>query len=123
MARRTAHLHDGGLIVLLCWLLGGDFAWSMKERSITAVLQLLLQRFDASDFLGGTLIGSLPAAMTMLLGPVISYRSDRHRGKWGRRIPFLLFTVPVAVLSMAGLAFSPSLGPFCIGLWAQMISA
>src|SRR5260221_311982 len=46
----------------------------------------------------------------MLLGPVVSYRSDRHRGRWGRRIPYLVLPTPIMVLSMMGLAASPWLG-------------
>ena len=42
-----------GLTVLFSWLLWGDFAWSMKERSVTPVVQLLLKKFQASDTLAG----------------------------------------------------------------------
>lgn len=101
---------SAGLVVLFIWLLFGDFAWQLKERSVTATAQLLLKRFDSSDFLVGLLIGSLPAAMGMILGPIISVKSDRHRGRWGRRIPYLLVPLPFVVASMAGLALSPSLG-------------
>lgn len=101
-----------GLIALFCWLLLGDFAWSMKERASAPVLQLLLKRFHASDTVTGLLLGSLPQLVAVLLVPVISYRSDRHRGRWGRRIPFLLVPVPLAALSMAGLAIGPLLGGY-----------
>lgn len=100
----------GGLVVLFFWLLWGDFAWSLKERSVTSVVQLMLKNLDTSDMLAGFLIGSLPSAITIILGPVISYRSDRHRSRWGRRIPYLVVTTPIAALSMAGLAVAPSLG-------------
>ena len=69
-----------GLVVLFSWLLWGDFAWSMKERSVSKVLALLLKTFHASDFVTGVLLLSLPAAITLFLAPIISYRSDRHRG-------------------------------------------
>lgn len=119
----------GSLLILFCWLLWGDFAWSMKERSIGSVVQLVLKQMGASDTIAGLLIGSLPAAVTMLLGPVVSYRSDRHRGKWGRRIPYLLATTPVAVVSIFGLAISPmfslwlhkTLGPLSPGAFAVSI--
>lgn len=100
----------GGLVVLFCWLLWGDFAWSMKDRAIPPIVQLLLKKFGSSDFAAGLLFGSLPPAIGIFLGPVISYKSDRHRGPWGRRIPFLLIPTPIAVLAIAGLAFSPVLG-------------
>jgi len=99
-----------GLVILFSWLLWGDFAWSMKDRSVGTVFQLLLKKFEASDMIAGLLIGTVPGAIAMFLGPIISWKSDRHRGRWGRRIPYLMVTTPFAVLSMLGLAFSPALG-------------
>lgn len=100
----------GGLIALFCWLLWGDFAWMLKERSAAPVVQLMLSTFKASDLLTGIFLLSLPAAIGLVLAPIVSYRSDRHRGKWGRRIPYLLATTPVAAGAMIALAFSPMLG-------------
>ncbi len=100
----------GGLFALFCWLLMGDFAWSMKERSVSTVIQLMFRKFGTSDTLNALFMGSLPSAIGLFLGPVISFRSDRHRGSWGRRIPYLLVTTPIASLSMVGLAFSPMMG-------------
>jgi MFS family permease len=100
----------GGLAVLFCWLLWGDFAWWMKERSVGPVVQLLLRKFGASDFVASLFLVFLPQGLGMLLGPIISYKSDRHRGRWGRRIPFLMIPTPIASLAMVGLAFAPKLG-------------
>lgn len=100
----------GGLTILFCWLLWGDFAWSMRDRAIGPVAQLMLKRFEAKDLVVGLLLGSIPLAIAMVLGPVISVRSDRHRGRFGRRIPFILATTPFAALGMMGLAFTPRLG-------------
>jgi MFS family permease len=99
-----------GLGILFFWLLWGDFAWSVKDRGVSGVLQLLLKKYSASDFLAGVLLGSLPMLIAAVLNPIVSYKSDRHRGPWGRRIPFLLIAAPIAVLAMTGLAFSPLLG-------------
>lgn len=101
---------SSGLVVLFCWLLWGDFAWSLKERAVPSVVQLLLKKFEATDLIAGLLIGALPAGIAMILGPIISYKSDHHRGSWGRRIPYLLIPTPIAVFSMGGMAFSPQLG-------------
>ena len=100
----------GGLVILFCWLLWGDFAWSMRDRSVPATLQVLLQKFGASDTLNGFICGSLPAILSMVISPIVSYKSDRHRGRWGRRIPFLLVPTPLIVLSLIGLACGPALG-------------
>jgi len=100
----------GSLAVLFSWLLWGDFALSMRQRAVYPVVQLLLKRFGASDTLMSLLISSLPAGIGFFLGPIISYRSDRHRGRWGRRIPYILLGTPLAALLMVGLAFSGSIG-------------
>jgi MFS family permease len=99
-----------GLILLSFWLLWGDFAFYFKERSVPSVLQLLLKKFEASDTLTGVLIASLPGIIGIVLGPIVSYRSDRHRGRWGRRIPYLLLATPLAVVAMIAMAFGPGLG-------------
>ncbi len=100
---------SGGLACLFMWLLGGDFAWNLKERAVIPVAQLMLRNLEASDFMVGLLIGSLPAALGMIIGPIVSVKSDRHRGRMGRRIPYLLIPTPFIVLGMAGLGFTPML--------------
>ena len=99
-----------GLVVLFSWLLWGDFAWNLKERAINPVSQIMLRGFDAPDWLVGLLVGSIPSAIGLLLGPFLSVKSDRHRGRWGRRIPFLLIPTPIVALAMFGLAVTPAAG-------------
>ena len=69
----------GGIVVLFCWLLWGDFAWSLKERSVVPMAQLFLRNFGASDTLNALLIGTVPSLIAAVLQPIVSYRSDRHR--------------------------------------------
>jgi MFS family permease len=95
---------------LFGWLLWGDFAWQIKERAAVPVAQLMLKQFGASDFVLSLLVGSLPAGLGMIVGPAVGVRSDRHRGRRGRRIPFLLYSTPFVVAGMIGLAFAPQLG-------------
>lgn len=98
------------LCTLFFLLLLGDLVWSMKERSVAQIVQLMFKRHGASDMINGLMMVSLPNALGLLLGPVISYRSDHCRSRWGRRIPYLLFTTPIAAGAMAGMAFSPAIG-------------
>ena len=100
----------GGLALVFCWLLWGDFAWALRDRAVPPVMQLLFKKFDASDLVIGLIFSSLPSALGIVIGPIVSYKSDRLRTRWGRRIPFLIVPVPFLVLSMAGLAFCPQLG-------------
>jgi len=98
-----------GLVVLFCWLLWGDFAWNMKERAMQPMSQMLFKQFKASDLIVGLMVTSLPAALGMLLGPIISVKSDNHRGRWGRRIPYLLIPTPIAAAAMVGMGYTPQL--------------
>lgn len=97
----------GGLAALFAWLLLGDFSWSMRERSVGPMAGWYLNSLGVPNLLFGLLISSFPALIGLILGPVISVKSDRHRGKWGRRIPFLLVTTPLAALGMIGLGLTP----------------
>lgn len=98
------------LLVLFFWLFWGDLAWSVRDRTTLPVMQVMLEKYKASDFLTSMLLGSLPALANILISPIVSYKSDRHRGRWGRRIPFLFLPTPFIALSMLGLAVSPILG-------------
>ena len=107
---------SAGIAALFFWLLWGDFAWSMKDRAVGSVATLMVKSFGGSDFTYGLLILSFPNFTNAILGPLVSFRSDRHRGRFGRRIPFLAFTVPFIVAGMIGLAFTPWLGRELHGL-------
>ncbi len=100
----------GGLALLFFWLLWGDFALSIRDRSVGPVVQLFLRREGVSNTLIAVLLSSLPPALGMFLGPIISYRSDRLRSRWGRRIPFLIIPTPIAAAAMVGIAFCPQIG-------------
>ena len=100
----------GGLVSLFGLLLWGDFALSMKDRSVGPVFQSLLHSHGASNLLMGLIISTLGAGISLVLSPIIAYKSDRHRGRWGRRIPYILISTPFISLSMVGLGFSPMIG-------------
>lgn len=113
----------GGLCILFFWLLFGDFAISMRDRSVGPVVQLMLKQYKASDTLMAILMQVLPPAISVILGPIISYKSDNHRGRWGRRIPFLLIPTPIAALSMVGLAYCPMIGEKVAGVTGMSLNA
>jgi MFS family permease len=102
---------SAGLVVLFAWLLFGDFAYWMRERSAAPVAQLMLKKYQASDFVTGLFLLTIPQAVIFFAGPAVSYWSDRHRSRRGRRIPFLLLPTPFVTLAMFGLGYSPRIGP------------
>ncbi|MDR1284406.1 MAG: MFS transporter [Opitutaceae bacterium] len=96
-----------GIVVVFLWLLWGDFSWSMRDRSVGPMSQWYLNELKVSQWVFALLTATFPAVLHFVLGPIISVKSDRHRGKYGRRIPFLLITTPFAAVGMLGLAATP----------------
>ena len=77
-----------GLVILFIWLLWGDFCYIMLESVIPRILPLLMKKLNASNQLIGFILGSLPSIIGITVMPVLGVISDRHRGRWGRRIRF-----------------------------------
>lgn len=107
------------LTTLFSWLLWGDFAFQIKERVLVVAAPLMLRQLQASDFLVGALVGSLPQALGMIITPVLAVKSDRYRSRWGRRIPFLLVPAPIASLALIGMAHTFELGAWLNALLAE----
>jgi len=107
---------SGGLVTLFLLLLWGDFAWAMRDRSVGGMAAWYLNSIGVPNLLFGLLLTSFPALVALILGPIISVKSDRHRGPRGRRIPFLLLTTPIAAFGMLGLAWTPVLARWLHGL-------
>lgn len=105
-----------GLVLLFLWLMWGDFAYAMKDRAAGAVAGLMLKSFGVSDFFYGIIMISFPNFTNIFLCPIVSYRSDRHRGKYGRRIPYLAMTTPFIVVGLIGLGFTPMLAKYLMGI-------
>ena len=100
-----------GLAVLFALLLWGDFAWSMKDRVVFPMtVKLAKDHFKMNDTWYSVLIISFPNFTNIFLMPIVSYLSDRHRGRLGRRIPFLLFTTPFIVIGLLGIGMNAEIG-------------
>jgi len=110
-----------GLGMVMFWLLLGEFAIAMRERSALPGALELLRRHHASDTTVSLLMSSVPALLGILLGPLVSYHSDRHRGRLGRRLPYLIAATPIGALAMVGLAACPWIGAWTdamLGAWS-----
>ena len=122
-----------GLTILFILLLIGDLVWALRIRTLHPVAQLLLRNHGSSDYFNALMLSSIPTAMGMIMGPFIGYHSDRCRSRWGRRIPYLMFSTPITFLGMVGMALSkhldtlvmdcfPSLTPDEAALWILGVS-
>jgi Na+/melibiose symporter-like transporter len=100
-----------GLRRLFGWLLWGDFATSIVDRSAGLVVQAVLNSFNITNT-AYALIGTVSSLFGFVVGPIVSYKSDRHRGPHGRRRPFLLYAVPISGALMVTMSVAPS-----VGLW------
>jgi WD40 repeat protein len=52
--------------------------------------------------------------MGTIMTPIISFKSDRTRSRWGRRIPYILFTAPFLSLFAAAIGYSDDIIQWCM---------
>ena len=94
-----------GLFVLFAWLLWGDFCFTMMEAVVPSILPLKLKGLGCSNWLMGLILTTAPGILNMTVCPYISFKSDRYRSRWGRRIPFIIWTMPFLCGSLALMGF------------------
>lgn len=99
-----------GLFTLFSWLLWGDFCFSLMETIWPNILPLVLKGQGSPNTILSLVITTIPSLMNFVMNPIISTASDRHRGKRGRRMPFLLFATPFIAIFLILLGFSRELG-------------
>lgn len=99
-----------GLFALFGWLLWGDVCFTLMEAVVPSILPLHFKNLGASNVTIGFVLTSLPGVFNLTVTPWLSFKSDRHRSRWGRRIPFMLFTAPFLALSLIMIGFSDSIG-------------
>lgn len=104
----TLYYTKAALFVLFGWLLWGDFCFTIFENlGGPGILGLYLQdNFHVSNTQLYILFSLVPHTLGMILTPVISFKSDRFRSRLGRRIPFMLFTMPFLCLCAAAIGFT-----------------
>ncbi len=99
-----------GLASLFMWLLWGDFCFTLMETVVPSIVPLRLKELQAPNWIIGLVLVTIPSILNVILNPIISTTSDRHRGRFGRRIPFMLFTAPFISITLCLMAFSTELG-------------
>ena len=105
-----------GLVALIGWLLWGDFCFMAMESLNPYLMPLKLQSLDAPNWAIALIMTTLPGMLNMTVVPWVSFKSDRHRGPMGRRIPYILYTLPFLTGCLILLGFSEQIGHALHGL-------
>ena len=98
-----------GLFVLFAWLLWGDFCFTMMEAVVPSIMPLKMKALGCPNWLMGAILTAAPGIISMTVGPYVSFKSDRYRSRWGRRIPFIIWSMPFLCICLALLGFSDDL--------------
>lgn len=108
--------------ILFFWLLWGDFCYVLMESVTGPIMQLKFKTLGASNFEMGLLLGTVPATLGAFLNPIISFKSDRFRSRWGRRIPFLMATLPFLAICLVLLGYGDRVGAWIHDLLGTDVS-
>jgi maltose/moltooligosaccharide transporter len=103
------------LAILFFWLFWGDFCYTVMEAVTVPIMQLKFAKLDASNTEIGLILGVIPGTLYAILNPIISFKSDRFRSRWGRRIPFIVFSLPFLVTLLVCLAYGEKIGVWLHG--------
>lgn len=104
-----------GLAALFSWLLWGDFCYTMMESVVPSIVPLKLKDLNCPNWIMGMILTTIPGVLAIAVCPWVSFKSDRYRSKWGRRIPFIIWTLPFLCISLALLGWSDSISGFLQG--------
>ncbi len=88
LSRRDADLHHSGTVYSLLLATVGRLLLYGMESVTGPIMQLKFKTLDASNTEIGLILGTIPGIVYTVLNPVISFRSDRFRSRWGRRNSF-----------------------------------
>lgn len=84
-----------GLIAVLILLCIGSAGFLAVQVVVVTLLPKQFSDAGASNKIIAFFITTMPYAVTMVVTPIASFKSDRTRTRRGRRIPYLIGTVPV----------------------------
>jgi Na+/melibiose symporter-like transporter len=101
-----------GLVAIFAWLLWGDFCLILMETVVPSVLPLKLKSLGCSNWMMGLILSTIPGMLNMTICPYVSFKSDRYRSRWGRRIPFILWTLPFLCVSLLLLGWCDEIRAF-----------
>ncbi len=104
-----------GLLSLFAWLLWGGVCFQLMEQVVRTLLPLQLRSIGATNAHMALVMTAIPGILGFFVGPAVSYRSDRSTHPWGRRKPYIVFTMPFLCLFLASIGFVEDIAGFFRG--------
>ncbi|MBR7144836.1 MAG: MFS transporter [Lentisphaeria bacterium] len=93
------------LLATMAIIACGSLAMTLCVGMVPRIVPLKLKEIGVSSTLMVFIMSTMGQILNMTVCPWVSFKSDRYRSKrWGRRIPFILYTLPFLCLSWAVLA-------------------
>ena len=93
------------LLATMAIIACGSLAMTLCVGMVPRIVPLKLKEIGVSSTLMVFIMSTLGQILNMTVCPWVSFKSDRYRSKrWGRRVPFILYTLPFLCLSWAILA-------------------
>lgn len=89
-----------GLFALFAWLLWGDFCFTLMETVVPSIMPLKLKALNCPNWVMGAILATVPGILNITICPYVSFKSDRFRSRWGRRLPFIIGTLPFLCVSL-----------------------
>lgn len=99
-----------GLVVLFAWMLWGDFCFTLMETIVPNIMPIKLKALGASNSTMALILSTLPGVLNTTICPWVSFWSDRYRSRWGRRIPFIVTTLPFLTMFLILMGYSDQIG-------------
>jgi maltose/moltooligosaccharide transporter len=101
-----------GLFTLFSWLLWGDFCYTLMEGVRDIFPTFLIAKLHMSNQAATIMSSTIPQILGVFVGPAVSFKSDRTHSRFGRRIPYIIFTAPFLCLFLAASGFSGQIADY-----------
>lgn len=87
---------------------------------IPTIKPLILDKIGANATQIALVTGTIPSILNFILCPIISTMSDKTRTKYGRRIPYLIWSAPILAVIVGIMGFTPHIAKFLSGMFPSV---
>ena len=96
----------GKLLLTMALIILGVFVYSVSVMFVPKIIPLRLKELGCSNTLLIFIMSTFAQVLNMTVCPWVSFKSDRFRSKrWGRRFPFIFYTMPMMCAAWLLFAF------------------